>query len=149
MFNPILFISSFARWGSVSHRVLSIALITGTLCLSAFSLDSKALTIKPWSEKEYAVLEKTNQPIALHFFATWCTICRVQESVLRDLEKEFPKGLDVTVFVLDFDTELAMRTRFKVEDRSVLIVNRGKVEKTRLEGNTDKKVIQAALRRAL
>lgn len=121
-------------------------LIIAAVALGAVTL-AQALEIKPYTAAALAELQKTDQPVALHFHADWCPTCRAQSKVLQQLKAE--PGLDLTVLVANYDTEKALKRRFNVRAQSTLIVLRGQTEWARLLGETAPESIRAALRSAL
>jgi thiol-disulfide isomerase/thioredoxin len=108
---------------------------------------SQALEVKPYSAAALAAAQKADQPIAVHFHADWCPTCRAQTKVLESLKAE--PGLDLTVLVANYDTEKALKQRFRVNAQSTLLVLHGQNERARLVGNTGAASIRAALKSAL
>ena len=121
-------------------------LITATLLLCCAAL-AHALDIKPYTADALAAAQKADQPVALHFHADWCPTCRAQSKVLQSLQAE--PGLQLTVLVVDYDTEKALKRRFKVNAQSTLVVLRGQQEWARLVGDTAPSSIRSALQSAL
>ena len=111
------------------------------------SAASHALEIKPFSAALLAQAQANNQPVALHFQADWCPTCRAQEKVLQSLKSE--PGLDLTVMVVNYDTEKETKKRFKVRAQSTFVVLRGQQEWARLVGDTDPAAIRTAFKSAL
>ncbi len=111
------------------------------------SAASHALEIKPFSAALLAQAQANNQPVALHFHADWCPTCRAQEKVLQSLKSE--PGLDLTVMVVNYDTEKETKKRFKVRAQSTFVVLRGQQEWARLVGDTDPAAIRTAFKSAL
>ncbi|MDE2428866.1 MAG: thioredoxin family protein [Burkholderiales bacterium] len=106
-----------------------------------------ALDIQPYTAANLAAAQKADKPVALHFHADWCPTCRTQTAVLQNLKSE--KGLDLTVLVANYDTEKALKRRFKVNAQSTLIVLKGQKEVARLVGDTTADGIRTALKSAL
>ena len=119
--------------------------ITGLL-LGATAL-AHALDVKPYSAQALAAAQQANQPIAIHFRADWCTTCRAQDKVLKSLEAE--PGLNLTVLAANFDTEKDLMRRFKVRDRSTLVVLHGTTERARVVWDTSVAGIRTALKAGL
>lgn len=123
----------------------------GKLLIPALLLACSALThaleVKPYSAAALAAAQKADQPIAVHFHADWCPTCRAQTKVLESLKAE--PGLDLTVLVANYDTEKALKQRFKVNAQSTLVVLHGQKERARLVGDTGVASIRAALKSAL
>lgn len=123
------------------HRILS------AIVLLLASVASHALEIKPFSPTVLARAQAGNQPVALHFHADWCPTCRAQEKVLQGLKSE--PGLDLTVLVVNYDTEKELKKRFNVRAQSTFVVLRGQQEWARLVGDTDPAAIRTAFKSAL
>lgn len=111
------------------------------------SAASYALEIKPFTAALLAQAQASNQPVVLHFHADWCPTCRAQEKVLQSLKSE--SGLDMTVLVVNYDTEKELKKRFNVRAQSTFVVLRGQQEWARLVGDTDPAAIRTAFKSAL
>lgn len=121
-------------------------LITATVLVAGCAW-AQALEIKPYTDVALADAQKANQPIAVHFRADWCPTCRAQDKVLQSLKEE--KGLDLTVLTANYDTEKALKRRFKINAQSTLVVLKGEKEAARLVGDTSVEGIRSALKAAL
>lgn len=106
-----------------------------------------ALELKPYTAAALSEAQKTNQPVALHFHADWCPTCRAQTKVMQGLTSD--PALNLTVLVVNYDTEKALKQRFKVNMQSTLIVLKGQKEVDRLVGDTSLEGIRSALKMAL
>ena len=122
-------------------KVLVTSLLLGVAAMA------HALDVKPYTAESLAAAQKANQPVAIHFRADWCTTCRAQDKVLQSLKSE--PGLNLTVLAANYDTEKALMKRFKVRDRSTLVVLHGTQERSRLVGDTSTAAIRDALKAAL
>lgn len=121
-------------------------LIIAMLLVGAAAL-AHALDIKPYTATALAEAQKADKPVALHFHADWCPTCRAQDKTFQSLRKE--QGLDITVLVVNYDTEKDLKRRFKVNMQSTIIVLRGEHEWARLVGDTSPASIRTALQSAL
>ena len=119
--------------------------ITAILALNVIT--AHALEINPYSAKALEDAQKTNKPIALHFYADWCPICHAQEKVLNNFKND--KTLNLTVLVVNYDKEKELKRKLNVRTQSTLIVYKGSVEKARLAGETAPDKIKTALKSAL
>lgn len=106
-----------------------------------------ALEIKPYTATALAEAQKANLPVALHFHADWCPTCRAQEKVLQGLKTE--PGLNLTVLVVNYDTEKDLKRRFNVRAQSTLVVLHGQKESYRVVGDTSPDGLRGALKSAL
>ena len=125
---------------------LAKQIIVSAILVAGASL-AHALDIKPYSAQALDGAQKAGRPVALHFRADWCPTCRAQDKVLESLKAE--KGLDLTLLAADYDTEKALKRRFKVNTQSTLIVLKGQKEAARLVGDTTADGIRGALKAAL
>ena len=121
------------------------------LIVSALLLTSAALThamdIQPYNAAALAAAQKADKPVALFFRADWCPTCRAQDKVLQKLKAE--PGLDVTVLEVNYDTEKDLKTQYKIQTQSTMVVLHGTKERGRLVGDTTEAGIRAALKSAL
>ncbi|OIN93640.1 MAG: thiol reductase thioredoxin [Comamonadaceae bacterium CG1_02_60_18] len=118
-----------------------------TTLLAVSAMAAQALDIQPYSATALSQAQKANQPVALHFHADWCPTCRAQSQVLQGLKSE--AGLDITVLVVNYDTEKDLKRRFNVRAQSTLVVLRGDKETYRVVGDTSPGGIRGALKSAL
>ena len=123
-----------------THWLMSAALL-------AAATTAQALEIKPYTGAALAEAQQAGKPVALHFHADWCPTCKAQEKSLAALKAE--PGLDIVLLVANYDTEKALKTRFKVRSQSTLVVLRGDQERARLVGDTSADTIRAALKSGL
>ncbi len=120
-------------------------LMSATLLVAATA--TQALEIKPYTGAALADAQKAGKPVALHFHADWCPTCKAQEKSLAVLKTE--PGLDVLLLVANYDSEKALKTRFKVRSQSTLVVLHGDQERARLVGDTSADAIRTALKSGL
>ena len=123
-----------------SHWLLSAALLVA-------ATTAQALEIKPYTGAALADAQKAGKPVALHFHADWCPTCKAQAKSLALLKAE--PGLDMLLLVANYDTEKALKTRFKVRSQSTLVVLHGDQERARLVGDTSADAIRTALKSGL
>ncbi len=123
-----------------------IKLIVSAALLLAASW-AQALEIKPYTAKALAAAQNAGQPVALHFHADWCPTCRAQDKVLQQLKTE--QGLDLTLLVVNYDTDKALLQRFNVRGQSTLVMLHGQQERGRVAGEITPDGLRKALRLAL
>jgi len=89
-----------------------------------------------------ALLENTQKPILVDFFATWCGPCRMLAPVLEELAEE---RNDIIIVKVDVDEEPALAQSFGIEviPAMVLIAN-GKVSQP-VTGYREKAFLNAML----
>ncbi len=108
---------------------------------------AQALEIRPYSAEALKSAQQAGAPVALHFHADWCPTCRAQQKVFEQFAAA--KAPALTLLVVNYDDERALRRELKVRTQSTLIVYRGAQESKRLAGDTDAAVLRAALQSAL
>lgn len=108
---------------------------------------AQALEIRPYSAEALKAIQQAGRPVALHFHADWCPTCRAQQKVFEQFAAA--KSPTLTLLVVDYDQERALKRELKVRTQSTLIVYRGAQETQRLAGDTDAAVLRAALQSAL
>lgn len=125
---------------NIARFVISVLLVGAASLAHAFE-------VKPYSADALAAAEKAGQPVALHFHADWCPTCRAQDKALESMKDE--KGLDLTIFTVNYDTEKDLKKRFNVRTQSTMVVLKGSKEVARLVGDTRADGIRGALKAAL
>ena len=125
----------------IAHRIF-FAL---TLLLGMAS--AQALDIKPYSAVALSAAQQAGQPVALHFHADWCPTCRAQAQVFDSFKPD--AALALTLLVVDYDSERALRRQLNVRAQSTVIVYRGTKETARLAGDTEPAALRTALQSAL
>jgi thioredoxin 1 len=107
------------------------------------AVSAHALEIAPYTPAALAQAQQADAAYALHFYADWCPVCRAQAKALAAMKAD-PK-LDVTVFVVNYDTEKGLRKQYGVHTQSTIIAFKGRRETARLAGDTDPARIRAVL----
>lgn len=87
-------------------------------------------------------------PVAIAFEADWCSTCSVQKPAIVELLGE-PRFASMTLFLADFDADVAIRRRLRVVQQSTVVVFRDGREVARATGLTDKAALAKLLGRAL
>ena len=107
-----------------------------------------ALTIKPFTDANFAAAQATGKPVAVHFTATWCPTCKAQEKSLGALAAD-PALKEVTVLKSDYDQSKTLQKQMNVKSQSTFVVFKGKAEVARNSGATDAPEIKTLLTRAM
>ena len=121
-------------------KLCAIGLLAGAASLS------QALELRPYSAQALAQAQGAGKPVALLFHADWCPTCRAQEKTLNTMKGE--AGLDLTVFVADYDTEKELKRQFGIRSQSTLIALRGQKITARVIGDTSAEGLRAVLKSA-
>lgn len=126
---------------------------TALVCIASTSLlflasAAHALTTKPFSDAEFARLQAAGKPVAIHFTATWCPTCKVQDKSLAVLAAD-PALKEVTILKSDYDQSKALQKQMNVKSQSTFVVFKGKAEVARSSGATDAPDIKTLLTKAL
>ena len=126
---------------------------TTLLCIASASLmllasAAHGITTKPFSDVEFAQLQAAGKPVAVHFTATWCPTCKIQDKSLAALAAD-PALKDVTFLKSDYDQSKALQKQMNVKSQSTFVVFKGKAEVARNSGATDAPEIKTLLSRAL
>ena len=129
----------------LSRRVVLIAALA-TSCAPfpvAFAASPQA-----FDEKGFVEAQKAGKPILIAIHASWCPTCKVQKPILGELMAD-PKLKNMAYFVIDFDGQKNLVTRFGARLQSTLIVFKGDKEEGRSVGDTNRSSIAALLNKAL
>ncbi|MDP9087367.1 MAG: thioredoxin family protein [Pseudomonadota bacterium] len=122
-------------------RSLTITLLLFVAAIAAPVARSSEV---PYDATAFATALKSGAPMAVVFHADWCPTCRAQAPILEELSRE-PKFKGVTVFIADFDKELALRQQLRVNRQSTIVVfNKGQ-ERKRSTGETQREGLAAVL----
>ena len=127
-------------------RRMALFAVLASMLVALFAGPALALTLKPYSADAVAAAQAKGEATALHFHADWCPTCAAQQKVLRDLEKRDTRA--ITVFVVDYDREKALRRNHQVRAQSTLIVFKGRKETGRVAGETKPVALSDALQTA-
>lgn len=126
------------------------ALITVLLALPLLALSSlaRALDIQPYTANSLQQAQAAGKPVAVHFHADWCSTCKAQEQVFKNLQAD-PQLNGITLLVAHYDNERDLKKAMNVRAQSVVVIFRGSKETARLGGETKADKIKAALLTAL
>ena len=126
---------------------------TALICLASASLvllasAAHALTVKPFTDADFAAAQASGKPVAIHFTATWCPTCKAQDKSLAVLAND-PALKDVTILKSDYDKSKALQKQMNVKSQSTFVVFKGKAEVGRNSGATDASEIKTLLIKSL
>lgn len=115
------------------------------LCVALGS--ARAAEPVPFDAARFTALQAANQRVLLHVYADWCTTCKHQSLVLEALVKR-DEFRDLAILKVDFERQKDVVRQLRVDDRSALIVFRGRKEAGRSMFDTEPASIAALLRKA-
>lgn len=104
---------------------------------------ARAATV-PFNEADFKAAQLAGKPIMVAVHATWCPICAKQKPILSELMAS-PQFKDVTIMMVDFDSQKDICRQFGVQKQSTLIAFHGGTERDRSTGVTDRAAIKALL----
>lgn len=125
---------------------MKISNIIFSLALAAVTAKSLAGEVKPYSPNEFDKLSQAGKPVLVDFNASWCPTCKAQKPILESLMQK-PSYRDVTMLVVDFDTDSEALKRFSVRSQSTLIAFKGATEVGRSVGDTSRNGIESLVKR--
>ena len=102
----------------------------------------------PFEQKLFDDLRAAGKPVAVHIYAVWCGICKVQTRLVAPMLED-PRFKNLVLLKADFDKERALLDQLQVADRSTFVVFKGGKEVGRSTGDMDKGSIAALFRKAL
>lgn len=86
---------------------------------------------------------KSDKPVLIDFYATWCGPCQMMSPIIDEIAEENADTLKVGKINVDENQDLAMKYNV-MSIPTIIIVKNGKVEKT-FVGVTDKNEILQAI----
>ena len=102
----------------------------------------------PFNKAEFDAALAKGTPVIVDFAASWCPTCKAQKPIVQGLLAE-PKLKPVTLFLADFDTEVALKKQLGVTQQSTFVVFKGGKEVGRSTGQTQRDVIAELFYKAL
>ncbi|MFM9899425.1 MAG: thioredoxin family protein [Polaromonas sp.] len=102
----------------------------------------------PFEQKKFDAAVAAGESVVVDFSASWCPTCKAQKTVVDKL-MALPKYRAVTLFVADYDKEVALKKQLRVVQQSTFVVFKGSKEVTRSTGQTDADVLASVFDKAL
>lgn len=113
-----------------------------------FAFASMASAGEKFTEAALETAQKAGKPILVDVAASWCPVCKAQESILDGLAKN-EKFKNFVFLKMDFDTQKDELRKLKGTSHSTLIVFKGSNEVGRSIGDTNPESVEALLAKAL
>lgn len=126
------------------------SLFRGLFCTSLMAASvSLALAGElPFDQKKFDTAVAAGDSVVVDFSASWCPTCKAQKPIVDKL-MTLPKYKAVTLFVADYDKEVALKRQLRVVQQSTFVVFKGGKEVTRSTGQTDPAALAAVFDQAL
>lgn len=119
-----------------------VAALSVALAQSAVALEKKS-----YDAAAFKASQDAGQAILIDVYAPWCPTCQAQRKVLDGL-KDNAAYKDITIYEVDFDTQLDALKTFKAQNQSTLIAFKGTKETGRSVGATKQEAIEDLLKSA-
>jgi thioredoxin-like negative regulator of GroEL len=124
------------------HSPLSLALAAVVWLAAAGS--AFAFVTKPYDAASFKAAQSAGQPVLVHVYAPWCSVCKAQEHVLGSL-KDKPDYDKITIFTVDYDNQPDVVQGFGARSQSTMIAFKGAQEVGRSIGETGQASIEKML----
>ena len=129
----------------ISRRSILIALLIASALVAAPAL---AETGPAFDAKAFSEAQQAGKPILISVHASWCPTCKAQAPILSELRAD-PKFKNLVYFVIDFDSQKELVSRFGARSQSTLIAFKGDKEAGRSVGDTNRTSIFALVDKSL
>ena len=128
----------------LSRSIRSLCAATGFALAAVAALAGEV----PFNKVAFDAALAKGTPVIVDFAASWCPTCKAQKPIVQGLLAE-SKLKPVTLFLADFDTEVALKKQFGVTQQSTFVVFKDGKEVGRSTGQTQKDVISELFHKAL
>ena len=98
--------------------------------------------IRSFDRADFQALQAKNSPTIVFVHASWCPICRAQQTTIKKLLVT-PTYRNVTVLTIDYDTQKRLWMSFGAQKQSTLIAFHGRRETARLAYDADPQKVTA------
>ncbi len=119
-------------------RALVLAAVLAFAAPAAFAASAP---YEAYDRQHFSETVQKGAPVIAHVHADWCGICRAQSETLAGLANTF-RDMNVTLFLVDWDTEKDFVRENKVPSQSTLILYRDGEEVARSIGESDPAAIE-------
>lgn len=116
--------------------------------LAALTLSFAALAGElPFNQAQFDQALAAGKPVVLDFAADWCPTCLAQKPLIGAILRQ-PEMAQVTLFVVNFDTEKALKKTLRVVSQSTLVAFKDGKEVARSTGQTQAAQLAALIGQA-
>lgn len=105
-----------------------------------FAVLPPASAARPFYARAFQQAQAAGKTTLIHVGASWCSTCKRQKRILRQIEQEIP---ELVVYEVDFDTAKDVLQRLEIRHQTTLVVFKGKTEIARSVGETSPSSIRA------
>lgn len=105
-----------------------------------FAVMPPASAAQPFDARPFQQAQAAGKTTLIHVGASWCSTCKRQKPIIRQIEQEIP---ELVVYEVDFDTAKDVLQRLEIRYQTTLIVFRGAQEVARSVGETSASSIRA------
>lgn len=127
---------------------MNIRKLISTILLSSTTILANAGEIKPYSQQEFDALAQSGKSVVVDVSAPWCPTCKAQKPIVENLAKQ-PAYKDVTILMVDFDSEKNLLKQFKVNMQSTLIAFKAGQETARSVGDSTPAGLESIFKKAV
>ena len=124
--------------------IRSLVIATGLALAAAAAFAGEV----PFTKSAFDKALADGKPVVVDFAASWCPTCKAQKPIVQSLLKD-AKRESLTVFVADYDAEVALKKQMNVTMQSTLVAFKGGKEVARSTGQTDRTALAELLDKTL
>lgn len=126
---------------SPSRKLGLLLAVVGLLALSSF------VSAEEFDRAKFDKARADGKSIILDFHAVWCGTCKKQLPIVQSLLLE-PEFKDFQFFNVDYDWSEELNKEFNVQRQATIIVFKGKEERDRSIGVSDREDLKAQFLKA-
>ena len=112
------------------------------ICLSANAVEKKT----NFSAEIFEKAKDSGKTVVINSYEVWCGTCGEQTKILHQAEKEFK---DIVFLSYEQSKNKDIAQKLGIEFWTTIVVYKGNNEVARVVGQTDKKIIYAAIKKGI
>ena len=112
------------------------------ICLSVNAAEMKT----NFSNEIFKNAKDSGKTIVVNSYEVWCPTCHTQTKILNEAENEFK---DIIFLSYEQSTNKDIAKKLDIKFRTTIVVYKGNNEVARVVGQTDKKIIYAAIKKGI